>query len=253
MPGLWSLVTGDVAWGGNWFFLVPSPTGRFAARDSAMRSRSYAARIRRALVPRGVRGRERAPRSTTSSCSARPPDPAPTVAISCSALATPTTARRAAPAPAPSSRAYGPTGSCDRARSGGRRASRAACSRAASRSTRTTPTACVPEITGVAYITGESTLLLDERDPLAWGIRETPLSKRILIVGGGVVGFSVAYHAARKGHRVTPRRRRGNPTARDARSGTRAWWCRATSCPWRHPAWSGSPSGGCGARRARST
>jgi 4-hydroxyproline epimerase len=29
----------------------------------------------------------------------------------------------------------------------------------------------VPEITGVAYITGESTLLLDERDPLGWGFR----------------------------------------------------------------------------------
>jgi proline racemase len=35
------------------------------------------------------------------------------------------------------------------------------------------PERVVPEITGVAYITGEATLLLDERDPLAWGIRET--------------------------------------------------------------------------------
>ncbi len=30
----------------------------------------------------------------------------------------------------------------------------------------------VPEIAGNAYITGESTLLIDERDPLAWGLRD---------------------------------------------------------------------------------
>jgi len=29
------------------------------------------------------------------------------------------------------------------------------------------------------------------------------VSKRILVIGGGVVGLSTAYHAARKGHRVT--------------------------------------------------
>jgi proline racemase len=33
------------------------------------------------------------------------------------------------------------------------------------------PGRIVPEITGIAYITGEATLLLDERDPLAWGLR----------------------------------------------------------------------------------
>jgi D-amino-acid dehydrogenase len=35
------------------------------------------------------------------------------------------------------------------------------------------------------------------------GLAGSPLSKRVLIVGGGVVGLSIAYHAARKGHRVT--------------------------------------------------
>ncbi len=59
--------------------------------------------------------------------------PAPTARISCSAPARPTTARPAAPAPAPSWPACTPTASCGPARSGGRRASSAACSRARSR------------------------------------------------------------------------------------------------------------------------
>jgi proline racemase len=30
----------------------------------------------------------------------------------------------------------------------------------------------IPEITGAAHVTGEATLLLDERDPLCWGMRD---------------------------------------------------------------------------------
>ena len=74
------------------------------ARPTREPSPTTPRRIRQALLAAGVRGAT-APRSTTSSCSARRPTRAPTAATSCSAPARPTTARPAAPAPAPSSRA----------------------------------------------------------------------------------------------------------------------------------------------------
>ena len=120
---------GDVAWGGNWFFLVARP------RRGAEPGERRAADRRHLADPPGARPRRESPgptaaRSTTSSSSARRPCPAPTARTSCSARARPTTARPAAPAPAPSSPAWSPTASSPRARSGGRRASSAASSKA---------------------------------------------------------------------------------------------------------------------------
>ena len=61
----------------------------------------------------------------------------------------------------------------------------------------------LPHVTGEAYVTGESTLIFDDADPLRWGIDAPRVSKHVLIVGGGIVGFSVAYYCARKGTSVT--------------------------------------------------
>jgi len=48
-------VVGDVAWGGNWFFLVGEPTQRVAS-DNLDALTSYAWAIRQALEAQGVRG-----------------------------------------------------------------------------------------------------------------------------------------------------------------------------------------------------
>jgi len=56
VPGI-GLVRGDVAWGGNWFFLV-SEHGQALNYDSADELTSYAWAIRRALDELGVRGPE---------------------------------------------------------------------------------------------------------------------------------------------------------------------------------------------------
>ena len=72
----------------------------------------------------------------------------------------------------------------------------------------------LPHITGEAYVTGESTLIFDDADPLALGHRRPNVSKHVLIVGGGIVGLSVAYYCSRKGHRVTLLERRGRKSRR---------------------------------------
>ncbi len=123
-------VTGDVAWGGNWFFLVTAPALPFAL-ELANVEELTAFTWRH---PPGARGRTAspaptAPKSITSSSSA-PRPPAPTATTSCSAPARPTTARPAAPAPAPSSPASTPTASCRKAAPGARTASSTASSRA---------------------------------------------------------------------------------------------------------------------------
>ena len=63
---------GDVAWGGNWFFLVRDHGETLDAGQRRPADRRYAWRIRAALTGKGSRART-APRSITSSCSARPP------------------------------------------------------------------------------------------------------------------------------------------------------------------------------------
>ncbi len=50
------IVTGDVAWGGNWFFLTPALAGGRIAVADAGRLTDYAERVRRALAAAGVTG-----------------------------------------------------------------------------------------------------------------------------------------------------------------------------------------------------
>ncbi len=131
VPGL-GRVTGDVAWGGNWFFLTELPDPSARPRE---RRRPHRRRRRASWTPCARSGSPAAtePRSTTSSSSARPAVPTPTRATSSSAPASRTTARRAGPARPPrwpsSPRGEGSR----RASAGDRRASPARSSRAGSR------------------------------------------------------------------------------------------------------------------------
>ena len=102
---------GDVAWGGNWFFLVQDH-GETLDLANVERLTDVTWRIRQAARPPGHhaaigRRRDRPHRALRPAHGRR----APTARTSSSARARPTTARPAAPARAPSSPAWSPTAS----------------------------------------------------------------------------------------------------------------------------------------------
>jgi 4-hydroxyproline epimerase len=163
-------VTGDVAWGGNWFFLV-SDHGRALSFEQADALTDYAAGIRRALQAAGVCGALGAEVDHIElfGPSARPEADSrsfvlcPGNAYDRSPCGTGTSAKLACLhaegklRPGEIWRQESITGSVFEGRftvdpgDAGR---------------------IVPEITGTAYITGEAVLLVDERDPVGWGLRD---------------------------------------------------------------------------------
>jgi 4-hydroxyproline epimerase len=162
-------VTGDVAWGGNWFFLVSEPD-RSLALDQAGVLTDYTARIRQALLAADVRGASGAEVDhielfgPSAHADSRNFVLCPGNAYDRSPCGTGTSAKLACLyadgklRPGEVWRQESITGSVFEGR----------VTVDPSQADRV-----VPEITGIAYITGESTLLIDERDPLAWGLRDS--------------------------------------------------------------------------------
>ena len=112
VPGL-GAVRGDVAWGGNWFFLTPIAPCDLEFANVGPLTRGRDRHQRRAQSP----GRARQGRRLDRPCRVLRPlrDRATqTAAISFSAPAGPMTGRRAEPEPAPSSLASPPTENCAR-------------------------------------------------------------------------------------------------------------------------------------------
>ena len=154
-PGL-RTYTGDVAWGGNWFFLVQD-------HGETLERRQRRTADRRDLAdPPGLDGQD----GITGPDGAEidhielfgPPNGrCRQQELRALPRARPTIAPPAAPARAPSSPAWSPTASSPRARSGGRRASSAACSRARCGSSEGR---IRPRIRGTAYVNAESTLIV---------------------------------------------------------------------------------------------
>jgi 4-hydroxyproline epimerase len=160
-------VTGDVAWGGNWFFIAPSPIPLDRSRAEALTD--FAWRTRQALAASGVTGAGGAEidhvelwtPSPTAGVDARVFVLCPGKAYDRSPCGTGTSAKVACLhaggtlAPGEVWRQESVLGSVFEARyeidGQGR---------------------VLPRITGSAYVTGEATLLLDERDPFRWGIPE---------------------------------------------------------------------------------
>ena len=124
-------IHGDIAWGGNWFFLV-NDHGLRVATDNIAELTQVSAAIMRL--------------STTSN--SLPQASMPTAAASSSAPAAPTTARPAAPAPAPNSPVLPPTVCSPPAKPGYKKASSAASSAPATcrrrRAVSSPPCAAVP-------------------------------------------------------------------------------------------------------------
>ena len=153
------VVKGDIAWGGNWFFLVQEQLTDI----EALTERSW--RIRQALNAQGhpdIDHVELFGPSKAAGASARSFVLCPGKAYDRSPCGTGTSAKLACLA-ADGKLAEGATWVQESIIGSTFSASYRWLDRAAGK--------VVPSIRGTAYITAESTLLLDERDPFCWGIR----------------------------------------------------------------------------------
>ncbi len=161
-------VTGDVAWGGNWFFLTPSPgLPLVAANVEALTD--FAWHVRRALAAAGITGAygaeidhvELVAPSPVAGVDARNFVLCPGKAYDRSPCGTGTSAKLACLyadgklRPGDVWRQQSITGSVFEGSFSVDAEGRV-----------------LPRITGTAHVTAESTLILGERDPLRWGIRE---------------------------------------------------------------------------------
>ena len=152
-------VRGDIAWGGNWFFLVQEELTDI----EAMTNRSW--RIRQALNAQGhpdIDHVELFGPPKAAGASARSFVLCPGKAYDRSPCGTGTSAKLACLA-ADGKLAEGATWVQESIIGSTFSASYRWLDRAAGK--------VIPSIRGTAYITAESTLLLDERDPFCWGIR----------------------------------------------------------------------------------
>jgi 4-hydroxyproline epimerase len=165
VPGHGS-VTGDVAWGGNWFFLV-SDHGQSLELSNVGRLTEFTTRLREALVRDGITGRDGAEIDHVE-LFGPPADPqnhsrnfvlCPGLAYDRSPCGTGTSAKVACLAaegklaPGDVWRQESIVGSVFEA------------------SYRHDGEQIIPRITGTAYINGVATLMLEDNDPFQWGIR----------------------------------------------------------------------------------
>jgi 4-hydroxyproline epimerase len=152
-------VRGDIAWGGNWFFLVQEELTQI----EALTERAW--RIRQALNAQGhpdIDHVELFGPPTAAGASARSFVLCPGKAYDRSPCGTGTSAKLACLA-ADGKLPEGATWVQESIIGSTFSASYRWLDRAAGK--------VIPSIRGTAYITAESTLLLDERDPFCWGIR----------------------------------------------------------------------------------
>lgn len=163
------LVTGDVAWGGNWFFLVEQH-GQRLAMDNIPRLTDFSSRLRQALDAAGITGDNGAPIDHIELFGA-PANPAndsrsfvlcPGNAYDRSPCGTGTSAKLACLA-ADGKLAPGETWRQE--------SIIGSVFEASYRLDEQTSGRILPSIRGQAFVNAESVLLLDENDPFVWGIR----------------------------------------------------------------------------------
>jgi 4-hydroxyproline epimerase len=164
VPGL-GRVTGDVAWGGNWFFLVTNYPGALEYSNVATLT-DHALRIRAALEAAGVTGADGAQidhvelfaDSPTAGCDARNFVLCPGSAYDRSPCGTGTSAKLACLA-ASGKLAEGEVWRQE-----------SIIGSVFEGSYRRAGDKILPSIRGRAWVTAETTLLLDPADPFCWGI-----------------------------------------------------------------------------------
>ena len=164
VPGV-GAISGDVAWGGNWFYLVEKH-GQFADRHCERRKadRGDMANPPGRSTPAAIR------KSITSSCSARRPCRTPHSRnfVLCPGKAL-RPLRLAAPAPARSWPAWRPTASCPKAKTWVQESIVGSTFTGRYRWLDRAAGTIEPTIRGQAFITGETVLVLDDADPFRNG------------------------------------------------------------------------------------
>jgi 4-hydroxyproline epimerase len=165
VPGIGS-VTGDVAWGGNWFFLM-SEHGQRVASDNLQALTDYTCAIQQALKDQGIRGDNGgeidhielfADDAVADSrnfvlCPGRAYDRSPCGTGTSAKLACLAADGKLAPGQV------------------WRQASIIGSSFEASYQPDDTPGRIIPTLRGSAHMSAEATLLIAQDDPFAWGIR----------------------------------------------------------------------------------
>ena len=168
IPG-YGEITGDVAWGGNWFFLAEAPPGLVVSAENTKALTEFSRQARQALAAKGIRGADGA-------------------AIDHIELFGP------ASTPALHSRNFVlcPGNAYDRSPCGTGTSAKLACLyadgqlqpgemwrqesvigtvfEASFSADDQHPDQVLPHITGTAYVCAEATLIFDDADPLRWGI-----------------------------------------------------------------------------------
>jgi 4-hydroxyproline epimerase len=185
VPGL-GRVHGDVAWGGNWFFLV-SDHGQRIALDNATLLTDYTTRIRHALNAQGISGADGA---EIDHIELFAPDPqgadsrnfvlCPGNAYDRSPCGTGTSAKLACLAAdgklAPGqvwtqASVIGSTFQASYELVAGDTGAHASAQPGVGRGAAEAAPRIIPTLRGSAYVCAEATLWVDDADPFAWGIR----------------------------------------------------------------------------------
>ncbi|GIX03434.1 MAG: hydroxyproline-2-epimerase [Planctomycetaceae bacterium] len=167
IPGI-GVVTGDIAWGGNWFFIVSQmPTGYQLSECTLTELTDLATRIRRALQEQGITGAEgqEIDHIELEGPPLRPDHHGrhfvlcPGLSYDRSPCGTGTSAKLAVLA-ARGELAEGEVWWQE-----------SIVGTVFAASYRRATDCIIPQLTGSAYVTAETTLLIDHQDPLAWGFQ----------------------------------------------------------------------------------
>jgi len=158
-------VVGDIAWGGNWFFLV-ADHGQQLALDRVEALTDFTWRIRRALERQGVTGAEG---SEIDHIELFGPPSSPK-AHSRNFVLCPGKAYDRSPCGTGTSAKLACLVADGKLRPGEVWRQESIVGTVFEGSVRLEGDRVVPRVTGTAYVTGEATLILDERDPFCWGI-----------------------------------------------------------------------------------
>ena len=170
IPGIGS-VSGDIAWGGNWFFITDDTGLELTlARNSRTLPTSHCASRRRCQSAgyTGLDGEEIDHIEMTGPSSPRIGETSSFVRVP------PTTARPAVPGPAPSWPVSRRRENSGRAPNGG---SRKASPAAALARPIVRPTGIIARITGRAFVTAEARLIRQPEDPFADGLADVASSR----------------------------------------------------------------------------
>jgi 4-hydroxyproline epimerase len=165
VPGM-GTVAGDVAWGGNWFFLVREPAGALQLADSA-RLTDLTVRILNALTEQGITGADGGAIDHVELYGV----PADSRNHSRNFVLCPGLAYDRSPCGTGTSAKVACLAADGKLKEGEIWRQESIVGSVFEASYRRDGDKIIPRIRGTAYVTAEATLLLDQRDPFIWGIR----------------------------------------------------------------------------------